>query len=39
VPYDVAFGLDDTERVAYIIILGRLAGLSFDWQRIKWNEE
>jgi hypothetical protein len=38
VPYDVAFGLDDDERMAYIIIFGSLSGFHFDWRTMKWRE-
>lgn len=37
-PYDVAFGLDEAERLAYVVVLGCLDGLTFDWRRLRWNE-
>jgi hypothetical protein len=38
VPYDVAFALDDAERVAFVVALGELDGLAFDWRRLTWHE-
>jgi len=38
VPYDVAFSLDDAERIGYLIIFGMLDGLNFDWKRLKWED-
>jgi len=38
VPYDVAFSLADDERIAYVIVLGQLAGHRFDWQGMRWKE-
>jgi len=37
VPHEVAFGLDEAERIAYIVSFGTLAGKSFDWQRLSWD--
>jgi len=37
VPYDVSFALDDAERIAYVVALGTLDGLSFDWKRLAWS--
>jgi hypothetical protein len=39
VPYNVAFELDDASRTAYIVILGSLDGLQFDWKRLRWRDE
>jgi hypothetical protein len=39
VPYDVAFELDEAERLAYVVVLGTLSGLSFDWQRFRWRDD
>jgi len=36
VPFEVAFGLDDAERIAYTVVLGTLDGMSFDWRRLRW---
>jgi len=38
VPYEFAFGLDDAERMAYVVTLGTLEGLHFDWRRLCWDE-
>jgi hypothetical protein len=38
VPYDVAFGLDEAERIAYVVVLASLGGLKFDWRRLRWDE-
>ena len=38
VPYEVAFGLDEAERIAHVVVFGTMAGLSFDWQSLRWNE-
>jgi hypothetical protein len=38
VPYDIAFGLDDAERMAHVVTFGRLDGLLFDWKRLRWTE-
>jgi len=37
VPYDVVFGLDDAERMAYVVVLGSLDGAKFDWRRLRWD--
>jgi hypothetical protein len=37
VPYDVAFGLDEAERMAHVVIFGELSGLKFDWKRFSWE--
>jgi hypothetical protein len=36
VPFDVAFSLADTERSAWIIAMGQLDGLEYDWASQKW---
>lgn len=38
VPYDVAFGLEAAERMAYVVVVGTLAGLKFDWQSLQWSD-
>jgi hypothetical protein len=38
VPYDVAFELDEAERMAYVVVLGRLSGLQFDWRQLRWDD-
>lgn len=37
-PYDVAFSLDDADRMAYVVICGKLDGLDFDWGRLRWHD-
>jgi len=37
VPYNVAFELDDDERMAYVVAFGVLDGLTFDWAKLKWS--
>jgi hypothetical protein len=39
VPFDVAFNLPDDERLAYVVVLGTLAGHVFDWQVMRWKEQ
>ena len=36
VPFDVAFSLDPRERLAWVVIMGRLAGGVFDWSTETW---
>jgi hypothetical protein len=38
VPYDVAFGLDEAERLAFIVVFGQIDGLKFDWKRLRWED-
>jgi hypothetical protein len=38
VPYDVAFSLDDIERSAYEIILGKMEGNQWDFSAWRWKE-
>jgi hypothetical protein len=38
VPYDIAFGLDDAERMAHVVTFGRLDGYLFDWKKLRWSE-
>jgi hypothetical protein len=38
VPYEVAFGFDEAERIAHVVAFGTMAGLNFDWQTLRWNE-
>jgi hypothetical protein len=37
VPFDVAFSLDEDERLAFVVILGTLEGGIFDWQNLQWK--
>jgi hypothetical protein len=36
VPFDVAFSLPAEERLAFIVALGTLDGLEFDWSTLRW---
>jgi hypothetical protein len=38
VPFDVAFSLSSAERLAFVVILGTLAGRRFDWSRLAWED-
>jgi hypothetical protein len=38
VPFDVAFSLPPTERLAFIVALGELDGRSFDWRGLRWRD-
>jgi len=37
VPFDVAFSLDAAERTAWIVVLGELEGLAWDWGAMRWT--
>lgn len=37
-PFDVAFGLDCAERLAFIVAMGTLDGQVFDWAKLCWSE-
>jgi hypothetical protein len=37
VPFDVAFSLPDDERVAWVVIMGRFSGLTYDWASRSWE--
>jgi hypothetical protein len=39
VPFDVAFAMDRTMRLAAIIVFGRMEGGHWDWERMCWREE
>jgi hypothetical protein len=39
VPFDVAFSLPSEERLAFIVALGTLDGLVFDWNALRWVNE
>jgi hypothetical protein len=30
--------MDEDERMAHVVVLGSLEGLSFDWARLKWRD-
>ena len=38
VPFDVAFALDETTRIAWCVIIGELDGATFDWGRMAWEQ-
>jgi hypothetical protein len=38
VPFDVAFSLSAEERMAFVVVLGRLAGGVFDFATLRWQE-
>lgn len=37
-PYDVAFSLDETERLAYCIVFGQFEGMQWDWGSMAFKE-
>lgn len=37
VPYDVAFALDDAERLAHAVVLARFEGTDFDWAAMSYR--
>lgn len=39
VPFDVAFSLDEYERIGLIVICGEIKGGVFDWDRVAWRDE
>jgi hypothetical protein len=38
VPFDVAFSLSESERLAWIVAFGTLDGREFDWFAMRWKE-
>jgi hypothetical protein len=38
VPFDIAFSLDPTDRLAWIVAIGRLDGGEFDFTTLTWKE-
>jgi hypothetical protein len=30
--------MDDAERMAFVVVLGRLSGLEFDWRQLRWMD-
>ncbi len=36
VPYDVAFNMDEVERLAHVVVCGELSGLTYDWKKLRW---
>ena len=39
VPFDVAFSLDPTDRMAWTIIIGELEGGQWDWSGMAWKKQ
>lgn len=37
-PFDVAFSLPAEERMAFVVVLGRLEGGEFDFAALRWKE-
>jgi hypothetical protein len=37
VPYEVALGLDEAERIAHVVIFGEFGGRRFDWLSLCWR--
>jgi hypothetical protein len=37
VPFDVAFSLDQAERLAWVVVLGELSGLTWDYGAGRWD--
>ena len=37
-PFDIAFALDETERLAFVVAIGTLEGRVFDWSALSWKE-
>jgi hypothetical protein len=38
VPFDVAFALPQDERLAWVVAIGRLDGLEYDWDTQHWKK-
>lgn len=38
VPFDVAFSLSATQRLAWIVAIGTLKGEVFDWASMSWQQ-
>ncbi len=37
VPFDVAFSLSATQRLAWVVAVGTLRGRVFDWGSMSWQ--
>jgi hypothetical protein len=37
IPFDVAFSLDDDERLAWVVVMGQLNGLTWNWDTMSWE--
>jgi hypothetical protein len=35
---DLAFALDDAERLAWCVAMGELEGRTFDWEEMRWQD-
>jgi hypothetical protein len=38
VPFDVAFSLTPEDRLAWVVALGTLDGLTFDFATMRWEQ-
>lgn len=38
IPFDVAFSIDDEERLAWVVIIGTLKGLRYNWAGRRWED-
>jgi hypothetical protein len=39
VPFDVAFSLDELDRLAWVVIFGEFEGQRFNWGTGRWEEQ
>lgn len=39
IPFDVAFSLDEDQRLAWVVIIGEFHGGKFDWAARMWREK
>jgi hypothetical protein len=37
VPFDVAFSLSPTQRLAWVVAVGTLQGRVFEWESMSWQ--
>lgn len=37
IPFDVAFSLDEEERLAWVVIIGEFKGGRYDWYTNSWE--
>lgn len=37
IPFDVAFSLDADMRLAWVVIIGQLKGMKYNWDRHTWE--
>jgi hypothetical protein len=37
IPFDVAFSLDDDERLAWVVVIGTLKGRTYNWFTREWE--